>query len=709
MAQSFESSISTHVYRALEGPEHIRLILLHPALSKDAPLRINFLSSTLEDLEGRYEAISYTWGQPILTFALHVDDGTHVFITENLDRALRYLRRADRDRLLWADAASINQTDNKEKAVQIPLMVQIFRGAQRVMAWLDPGGDTTVEQAGMRKLDLLSRASRIARGRLHEIPHEVLLFLSLPWFNRLWIVQEIVFSLEICLICGTTELPFSRLVSALSVVEPFTQRDSHYNAARLEAIGEIVKLWDRYSLFGEVRSEREAQERGLRMTISPIEHTDIISLVERFGSYGCTDPRDRIFALCSMATDIRTNDQTFQADDEHSSETEDDYPKETPRYDTIPLDIDYSLNVMETYTNFVHASLEKPMVAGLIWKALLSRQYSPRPIDWPSWVPDWRVSPHVPERMLDGAEFDFAPKLSKSATGVLRVTLSAKAYIRGEENRGRHIIKSKTSRYAKGARGSFESQLWGLSKLYKLLQKREKVREHDHLSGKLGKNRQQLYQMDLPNPLVDMVKAIVLRHSSVREDFEVKEVFVELDRYLARNSMASEGEDSLCSSESASVQLRGLLNNLYAALGDTNTLFCFQDLAAGIHSIGYGNVALEPGDRLLPLEYRPRISIDKQTESVLILRPVDSMEGLDDQQLVYRLVGSGRIIDPITDMIGMVHMESLKEDFQSYLRMRGEKPNIVKEMEMEMEMVMDAKVHFASLVYTSIEHVLYLV
>jgi hypothetical protein len=701
MALSDDPSVRRHSYAALKGPEHIRLIALHPALSKDAPLRINFLSSTLEDLEGRYEAISYTWGQPILTFALHVDDGTHVFVTENLDRALRYLRRADRDRLLWADAASINQTDNKEKAVQIPLMVQIFRGAQRVMAWLDPGGDTTVEQAGMRKLDLLSRASRIARGRLHEIPREVLLFLSLPWFNRLWIVQEIVFSLEICLICGTTELPFSRLVSALSVMEPFTQRDSHYDAARLEAIGEIVKLWDRYSLFGEVQSEREAQERGLGMIISPIEHTDIISLVERFGSYGCTDPRDRIFALCSMATDIRTNDQTFQADDEHSSETEDNDPKEPLHYDTISLDIDYSLNVMETYTNFVHASLEKPMMADLIWKALLSRQYSPRPIDWPSWVPDWRVSPHVPERMLDGVEFDFTPKLSKSATGVLRVTLSTKAHIPGEENRDFHTINFKTPQYAKGVGGSFESQLLGLSKLYKLLQNREKVREHGHLSGKLGKNWQQLYQMNLPNPLVDMIRRIVPRSNFVRKYYEAREVFVELERYLARFPMASEGEESLCSPESASVLLQSLVNDLHAALGDTDALFCFQDLATGMNSVGYGNTALEPGDRLLPLKFRPRITIDQPIEPVLILRPVDSIEGLDDQKLVYRLVGSGTIIDPMTALMGMTYKESFERGLKPNSNTTKRKPLRVKEME--------EKMYFAGLGYRSTEHVLYLV
>jgi hypothetical protein len=98
MALSNDHSVRRHVYKALEGPEHIRLIALHPASSKDVPLRINFLSSSLRDIEGRYDAISYTWGEPVLkSFALCLDDGTQVSVTRNLDQALRCLRYKDRD------------------------------------------------------------------------------------------------------------------------------------------------------------------------------------------------------------------------------------------------------------------------------------------------------------------------------------------------------------------------------------------------------------------------------------------------------------------------------------------------------------------------------------------------------------------------------------------------------------------------------------
>ncbi|KAH6848479.1 heterokaryon incompatibility protein-domain-containing protein, partial [Alternaria rosae] len=337
MALSCEPRVRRHSYAALEGPEHIRLLVLHPALSKDAPLRVDFVSSTLENLEGRYDAISYTWSQPILSFALLLDDGTQVCVTENLDGALRYLRYNDRDRLLWADAACINQLDNAEKAVQIPLMVDIFRGAQRVMAWLDPGGDTTVEQTGMRIIERLSRTSKQryiiwARGY-----REVTRFINLPWFNRLWIVQEVVFSSEVCLICGDTEIAFPRFIAALSFVQEELGLLNDDDRARVDAIVKIGRLWSRRSLF-----PTQLLGAPLSPSRSDIDSNDITNLVEKFALYACTDPRDRVFALFSMAANIQP--AGYVSDILPSSASQEQ--------GAVSISIDYSLDVLETYKAF---------------------------------------------------------------------------------------------------------------------------------------------------------------------------------------------------------------------------------------------------------------------------------------------------------------------------------------------------------------------
>jgi hypothetical protein len=145
-----------HVYQPFSRATEIRVAIIQPAMDHAAPLHFEFYNASLKELEGRYEAISYVWGAPILEYPVyHTSDGSRLFITENLDRALRRLRHRLDPRWLWADAMCIDQGNNAEKAVQIPLMVDIFRGAKRVLAWLHHG-DEAIER-GMQCIERISR------------------------------------------------------------------------------------------------------------------------------------------------------------------------------------------------------------------------------------------------------------------------------------------------------------------------------------------------------------------------------------------------------------------------------------------------------------------------------------------------------------------------------------------------------------------------
>jgi hypothetical protein len=613
--------MSTHVYKALEGFNYIRLIVLHPASSDDAPLKISFQSSTLEDFEGRYDAISYTWGEPILSFALHVDDGTQVCVTRNLDKALRYLRYNERERSLWADAACINQNDNDEKAIQIPLMVQIFRGARKVMAWLDPGGDTTVEQKGMRLLDRLSRLSKTKAGKSYDDLSTVLKFLNLPWFNRLWIVQEVVFNLEVCLICGKTELPFSRLVSALSVIKPRGLGCEPSYMAELEAIVEIGGLWNLYSLFREKVTQKERHI---------MDETRIIGLLKKFVLYECTDPRDRIFALCSMANDVKPTGNPGGTDGTHledlSNNTEDD---------RIRIDIDYSLGIKETYEAFALAYLTQANTANLIWEALFKRQYSSLPMDWPSWVPDWRVLPREMERWYR----PFGGNFRKIATGILRVGFPITRSILEGKGKQLYTVNYKISKETKGPQMSFDFQLL---QLYQMLKIPETTQGPHQLPIQSASTPRKPNLINFPNLLVRMITEYVGYddYGNCRNDYS------DLGRYLARMSMEP---DLQRSSEPSSDYVKPLVEGLAQSLGNSSTLFSFHDPGTGVNSVGYGNVALELGDSLLPMEstfVMPDGSNRLRVKDVFILRPIYTMEVSDGEKQVYRLVGNARIFDP---------------------------------------------------------------
>jgi hypothetical protein len=50
------------------------------------------------------------------------------------------MRELQRPRPLWADAICINQSDQKEKAVQISMTGKIYSNPQPVIVWLGPAG-----------------------------------------------------------------------------------------------------------------------------------------------------------------------------------------------------------------------------------------------------------------------------------------------------------------------------------------------------------------------------------------------------------------------------------------------------------------------------------------------------------------------------------------------------------------------------------------
>jgi hypothetical protein len=366
-----------HRYEPLSGPNHIRLLCLEPALSADEVLPFSFVCGDLQDHQDRYEAISYTWGEPLLVHPLyHGEDGTHIVVTANLDRALRYFRRPVTQRLLWADAVCINQVDGAEKSHQIPLMAQIYRNAKKVLAWVGGG---TEEERGMQHLSTLSRNNRdTVEPRTNVVPDHVShnhmspkarasmqQFFKLSWFTRLWIIQEVVFNNDIEIFCYHTLLTWSRLISGLFVLQrDRSEISGSISSKRITALLSIARLWRYQCTVDDPRKPQLAK---------PENFLDILS---SFSSYDCSDARDRIYALYSMTTDIAPTERTYKVGP---------WPR-------IHLNIDYSLDVEQTYHMFAMACIRSGRFSEVL-NAVLARQSSPDAETWISWVPDWRNLP----------------------------------------------------------------------------------------------------------------------------------------------------------------------------------------------------------------------------------------------------------------------------------------------------------------------------
>lgn len=396
-------------YGTLPDADTIRLMHLEPALDLDAPLRCSFTQKSVSDLVTEYEAVSYTWGEPILAYPLHVEDA-YILVTKNLDQALRKLRLPTSPRALWSDAVCINQHDEEEKAQQIPLMATVFRDARRVLAWLDGGYD---EERGLRFLDSLSRQMRSTSVETSDQlmsrwtpPSEqgvklrlIQKFLGLAWFTRVWIIQEIVMNVDAVLICGAMEISWIRLVTVVEHLKSILDKSLDDTMQRkLDALQVIIALWKYHNL---VNGHRDPTSASIIRSAS-IQDDGILGIVNMLSSYACTDDRDRIFALYSMAPDIQPRaqgDENLSGDVTVPTNPYDPWLRYAPteglsgiRKLNICLTVSYSLSMRQLYQDFATACIAKGRAISLL-NSILARQYTPSSADWPSWVPDWRKPP----------------------------------------------------------------------------------------------------------------------------------------------------------------------------------------------------------------------------------------------------------------------------------------------------------------------------
>lgn len=193
-----------YTFRPLEHDRSIRILVLHPAMHNDDELVAHIEHRNRRTAEDGvdlqfYEAVSYTWGKPIMNKTLTCDN-TFLPITENVDVMLRRLR-TNRERRLWIDAICLNQADVDEKPCQVPLMGEIYREASNVLIWL---GDATEEELQavitIRRLRLQGLTQVTQDRRAMDALFELL---ARPWFTRRWILQEAVAHLNTVVILGS--------------------------------------------------------------------------------------------------------------------------------------------------------------------------------------------------------------------------------------------------------------------------------------------------------------------------------------------------------------------------------------------------------------------------------------------------------------------------------------------------------------------------
>lgn len=250
---------SSYQYQPLGSPStEIRLLELLPGRGTiECQLRITDLASA----RNTYEPISYCWnsysrkGWPICTYkekkkkenkSVRVRvDGFGFHITKSLAAALRQIRLMSGVRVLWADAICINQSDDGEKSAQVAIMGKIYQSGKQTLAWLgdadcwtgkvfrtlrivlsqipedssssefyqDSEDEPEYHPGDTGATSLHSRHLQLVRG----LCQDVLSYLSFrsivqrPYFDRAWIIQEILLSENVLVMCGKYSITGDKL------------------------------------------------------------------------------------------------------------------------------------------------------------------------------------------------------------------------------------------------------------------------------------------------------------------------------------------------------------------------------------------------------------------------------------------------------------------------------------------------------------------
>jgi hypothetical protein len=297
----------------------LKLVFLQPSV--DFAARIECTTSVVDIAKApAYKALSYAWGgsPKVISYSredgppyaaeedndksnlareMVMVDGQAMRIRQTLFHALQQIREPNTAVAIWVDAIGINPKEMERRAALTLRMRDIYKYAEEVIVWLGQGDEET--QEGMDFLDgfweerpKLQRNSELGEyffGPLARVPWEgICKLLQMPWWKRIWTLQEFVVAKELQIRCGDKRIPwrdlqdFTWFVVLESTSFPLSEKRHDILRPRIELIkakNEFICLQEEYRM-----------EYGF-----PLEK--LWQVTKTHESY---DPRDKIFALLGM-------------------------------------------------------------------------------------------------------------------------------------------------------------------------------------------------------------------------------------------------------------------------------------------------------------------------------------------------------------------------------------------------------------------------
>jgi len=402
----------------------IRLLVLEPISpisDSSSDIRCTLRHVDLDD-KPTYKALSYVWGDPNVTFPIFIDEKQY-HVTANCHAALVRLREIAKDRHLeqsddddeedsdekghsnekgsddmdeeinyggkqlivreptyfWIDAICINQQDDDEKSAQVRLMCQIYRLAEEVITWLGrsvtdrkPSDEDEEELAFGLIRDLtdpgvfekfetfleVAQSGDNAKSRWEALAK----IFSHPWFDRLWVHQEIVVSSEAIALGQYLSIPWLDLGIAAATIEVHSRRCDTWRTRYLDwgldpSLGPLITCCGYGRVCGRfIIKANFDEERGV------LKGINLLQLLYNVSAYDCSDPRDYVFSAVCLLEEGR-----------HQS--------------ILP---DYSKTLSEVYTELAWWAIQEYQDLQVLALAEFNNFTAKTGPPLPSWVVDWR-------------------------------------------------------------------------------------------------------------------------------------------------------------------------------------------------------------------------------------------------------------------------------------------------------------------------------
>ncbi|KAM3417694.1 hypothetical protein BST61_g5929 [Cercospora zeina] len=294
----------TEIYRPLRSDlQQFRVLIILPGLGAEelhCHLRI---ASLQHDVLPQYETISYAWGDRNQRSSITINNVT-LNVPYSTKAALHRMRLAREERVVWIDAICINQNDLSERGAQVSIMATIYMYGTGNLVFLgddeEQVAEVTVAALNFTHEKVMHALKSLdSEGRLKldagEVPYEWNFdsiindvdlgvherLYSLPWFRRLWVIQEIALAARNTCHWGSFQFPLPTALTVGAVLArhpfPFGHQVGGFEAA---------KAMNSYATF--------------KWRTARVLNWGLLEFMQGFATFSASEPRDRVFAAVQL-------------------------------------------------------------------------------------------------------------------------------------------------------------------------------------------------------------------------------------------------------------------------------------------------------------------------------------------------------------------------------------------------------------------------